>query len=267
MNLKSVFNTIDDMKKCAITIILLLLIFTGYAQPAVYTTANAHSHNDYEQKEPFSLAYNEQFGSIEADIFLKDGELLVSHDVKGLELHRTFEEYYLQPLVTYIEKNNGYAYSDTSRILQLLIDLKTPGAPTLNKLVELIEKYPLAKSRSIRWVISGNKPTSFNAYPSFILFDGDVFQAYSKEQLQRISLISGNFKKISNWNGKSAMRKKDFEAIKNLVQKVHAMNKPIRFWGAPDGEKAWKKFMKLKVDYINTDHISDLARFIKKQNE
>jgi hypothetical protein len=42
-----------------------------------YTIANTHSHNDYEQRVPFWTAYNAQFGSIEADIFLVDGRLMV----------------------------------------------------------------------------------------------------------------------------------------------------------------------------------------------
>ncbi len=41
-----------------------------------YTIANTHSHNDYEQPIPFWTAYNAQFGSIEADVFLVDGRLV-----------------------------------------------------------------------------------------------------------------------------------------------------------------------------------------------
>jgi hypothetical protein len=34
-----------------------------------YTVANTHSHNDYEQHTLFWMAWQAQFGSIEADIF------------------------------------------------------------------------------------------------------------------------------------------------------------------------------------------------------
>ena len=38
-----------------------------------------HSHNDYAQKRPFWGAYEAGADSIEADVFLVDGELLVAH--------------------------------------------------------------------------------------------------------------------------------------------------------------------------------------------
>ena len=39
-----------------------------------------HSHNDYAQKRPFWGAYEAGADSIEADIYLADGDLLVAHD-------------------------------------------------------------------------------------------------------------------------------------------------------------------------------------------
>ena len=54
--------------------------FDALSQAVAYSQANAHSHNDYEQKNPFHEAYNEQFGSIEADVHLVDGTLLVGHE-------------------------------------------------------------------------------------------------------------------------------------------------------------------------------------------
>ena len=46
------------------------------AQAQKFTLANVHSHNDYEQKVPFDLAYRNQLGSIEADIHLVAGKFL-----------------------------------------------------------------------------------------------------------------------------------------------------------------------------------------------
>ena len=55
------------------------------AQPVHYTTANAHSHNDYEQAAAFLAAYNQQYGSIEADVFLlgDSADLWVAHSMKS----------------------------------------------------------------------------------------------------------------------------------------------------------------------------------------
>jgi alkaline phosphatase len=50
-----------------------------------------------------------------------------------------------------------------------------------------------------------------------------------------------------------------------MIGKAHRLHKKIRFWDAPDSQPAWKTFMDLQVDYINTDHIQQLADFLKGQ--
>ena len=102
------------MKNYLTTILLCLLVNQVIGQ--VYTPQNAHSHNDYAQEKLFHLAYNEGFGSIEADIHLVNSTLLVGHDTKDLKATNTLESLYLKPLV---------AYNQLDRKLQLLIDIKT----------------------------------------------------------------------------------------------------------------------------------------------
>src|SRR3954447_11770464 len=72
------------------------IITLACSQPTTYTVANAHSHNDYEQPVPLLTAYKEAFGSIEADIFWHNGELLVAHSANELAMHRTLEDMYLK---------------------------------------------------------------------------------------------------------------------------------------------------------------------------
>src|ERR1700733_6696009 len=124
-----------------------------------YTIANTHSHNDYEQATPFWLAYDQQFGSIEADIFWINGQMLVGHSLEEIKSGRTLEEYYLKPLFSCILKNNGHPYADTARQLQMLIDVKTDSIATLNALIDLLKKYPaLVNTPAVKWVISGRRP-------------------------------------------------------------------------------------------------------------
>ena len=140
-----------------------------------YTVANTHSHNDYEQATPFWLAWQQQFGSIEADIFWQNGQMLVGHSLEEIKSGRTLEEYYLKPLVSCLLKYNGHPYADTTRQLQMLIDVKTDSIATLNALIDLLKKFPaLVNTPSVHWVISGRRPlpTLYTSYPSFIEFDG-----------------------------------------------------------------------------------------------
>ena len=131
------------MKKYLSTIVFFLLVHQVIGQ--VYTSQNAHSHNDYAQQKIFHLAYNEGFGSIEADIHLLNNEILVGHDTKDLKIANTLENLYLKPLV---------AYNQPDRKLQLLIDIKTDAINTLDQLVNLLKKYPsIIKNKNIKIVL------------------------------------------------------------------------------------------------------------------
>ena len=255
------------MKRLLFSCLLLLLGYNSYCQPLKYTTANVHSHNDYEQATPFWLAYNEGFGSMEADIFLQDDELLVAHEKKELVNHRTLEEYYLHNLQQCIEKNGGHPYSDASRKLQLLIDIKTEAIITIAKLIEVLRKYPtLINNHSITFVITGNRPeaVTFGSYPPFIYFDGELSKTYSNEAMKKIVLLSDNFKTYSRWNGEGVINEAELNLLRLTIDKAHQFKKPVRFWNAPDFENAWGQFMRLNVDYINTDHIKEISSFLKR---
>src|SRR5215210_7907450 len=51
----------------------------------------AHAHNDYEHARPLLDALDRGFGSVEADIFLVDGALLVAHARDSVRADRTLE--------------------------------------------------------------------------------------------------------------------------------------------------------------------------------
>ena len=250
---------------------ILFLVFTHSlcAQKGRYTSANGHSHNDYEKPNPFYEAYRHQFGSIEADIFLlKDSrELFVAHTSSELNSkRRTLDSLYLLPLVNCIRKNNGSVYPDSTRKLQLLVDIKTEAISTLNRLIEVLRQYPaLIKTSSLRIVISGNRPSpdSLSTYPSFIYFDGVLGTSYSKEALKRIPLLSASFRQFSKWNGIGTIPGNERAQLSKLISDAHNFGKPVRFWGAPDTIDTWQELMNLKADYINTDRVKELNDFFK----
>ncbi|WP_240347931.1 phosphatidylinositol-specific phospholipase C/glycerophosphodiester phosphodiesterase family protein [Longitalea arenae] len=250
--------------------VILLISTASFAQPIIYTTANAHSHNDYEQSMPLMAAYNEQFGSIEADIFWHNGELLVAHTTRELALRRTLEDLYLKPLQALVEKNKGHVYADTNRRLQFMIDIKTEAVTTLAKLIELLQKYPaLTECPSLRIAISGNRPdvTAYTSYPAFIWFDGELYKDYPASALSRIVMMSDNLKKYTSWTGNERMPAAQQDTLQQLVNRAHSKGKTVRFWAAPDNPNAWRQLMKLKVDYINTDSIRALAAFFEKEKQ
>lgn len=233
-----------------------------------YSVANTHSHNDYEQAIPFWLAWQAGFGSIEADIWLQEGRVLIGHNREEIKAGRTLEEYYIKPLLSCLQKNNGHPYSDTTRRLQMLIDVKADSVAALAALIALLDKYPaLEQCPYIKWVISGNRPAPalYTSYPSFIAFDGILGRSYTPEALSRIVMMSDDLRRLTRWNGQTALPDADRKLIETAIRGAHEQHLPVRFWDAPDTPAAWQQLMELHADYINTDHIRELAAYLNER--
>lgn len=253
----SVLNTMR--KKSSFIFILIFCWLNAGAQNN--KASIAHSHNDYEQENPFYSAYNKMFGSVEADIHLVNNELLVGHDAKNLMKERTLESLYLKPII---------GSNQINRSLQLLIDIKTEAISTINALIKILSKYPgIIQNKNIKIVLSGNLPSpeQFTNYPDFIWFDGRVSNNYSSQELTKIALISEDFNKIigpkRSWPPDTSV----VTQIKTIITKVHDWGKPVRFWGNPDHPNGWELFLKWGVDYINTDKINELADYLKSRTQ
>lgn len=255
------------------TFFFFLLTFSWSAlcaQAPAYSVSNAHSHNDYEKEFPFWNAYNQGFGSIEADIFLHQDKLIVAHDSVQMKLNRTLDSLYLQPLQNCIVKNNGYVFAEPGRQLQLLVDIKSSAVATLNKLIETLGKYPMIRdNRSVKIVISGNRPdpSLFTSYPGYIYFDGELNKEYTAAAMEKIDLLSDNLRRYTSWNGKGIIPEKEKIKIEAVIQKAHQQNKKVRFWNSPDDINTWFGMIRLHVDFINTDKIDELAAFLKQLPE
>ena len=235
------------------------------AQPQTYTVANAHSHNDYLNNQPFDKAFNSGFGSIEADIFPVNGILFVAHSKREIQPGSTLNGLYLAPLLKKLKLNNSWQ-------IKLLVDIKEDYKtvlPLLIKEVEGYEKYISTPSLTNRLtiVISGTRPppNEYKNYPNFILFDDDLKLPHTPEEWNRVGLVSLPFYKISTWKGEDEINRKDKKAVRHIIDSVHSANKPIRFWAAPDTEASWKLQMKVHADLIGTDKIEELANVLRRE--
>lgn len=101
----------------------------------------AHAHNDYEHPRPLLDALDHRFGSVEADIYLVGGQLLVAHDPEDLDPSRTLESLYLDPLAARVRAHHGRVYRRDRGSLQLLIDIKTEGEATYLELDRRLRRY------------------------------------------------------------------------------------------------------------------------------
>ena len=224
-----------------------------------------HSHNDYQRNIPFYRAYSQQVNSMEADVYVDPSSetgLLVAHDPHELGNTVDLEELYLKPIAFVFKQNGGRPWKNSDQTFMLMVDLKTPLHPTIDRLIAKLEKYPevfdpKVNPYAVRVVITGSRPdpADFNDYPASLLFDGFIKVDYTPEQLERVAMISEPFSEYVKWKADGQpFSKEDQQTISKLVEKAHRMGKPIRFWASPDNQEAWKALQDLGIDIINTDH-------------
>lgn len=259
------------MNVCSVALFCLTMLGAGHAVQAqkYEVNKNAHSHNDYLQNRPFYAAHDHNFASIEIDVFLEGEELYVAHDRKDIDPKRTIESLYIAPLLKQIRLNgNKKAYKEGGN-LQFLIDLKTAAEPTLRcleaKLKPIRHYFDVNNNpNAVRLVISGAMPPAdqFKNFDEIFFFDGRQQVSYTNEQLKRIAFFSAGFGGFSKWKGLGQMIAADSIKTKTFVDSVHRVGKPVRFWGNPDTKTCWQTFIKMGVDYLNTDSPAEMARFL-----
>ena len=88
-----------------ISLVLASTLLLSAAEPKVVPLTRAHSHNDYEQRRPLAEALSRGFWSVEADVWLHQGQLLVAHDFIDVLPEKTLQSLYLNPLRAFFKTN------------------------------------------------------------------------------------------------------------------------------------------------------------------
>ncbi len=251
------------MKTINIAILALCMsCATLFAQPFT------HSHNDYEHEHPFYDAFKLGYASIEADIYLKDGGIYVSHDYKDITPERTFKSLYLDPILKIALKKGGFKYKNGQN-LQLLIDLKT-GGETLRALETLLKPYrnlfDVAQNpKAIRLIISGSMPApeKFADYDAIFFFDGRQNINYPDETIKRVPLVSIGFASFGKWDGIAPLQDETLQKMKSFVAQFHSKGQQIRIWGMPNSVLSYQVQKEIGADFIGTDDLKALLAFLK----
>lgn len=221
-----------------------------------------HSHNDYSRPAPFYHAYRAQATAIEADVYLRDGKLLVAHDTAELSADRTLVKLYLEPIRKEL--------ASSGRAFDLLVDLKESYSLLMPVLLrELASLAGLlndgVNDRPVRVVITGASPppAEYTTYPSWIFFDDNLMRPHTDPQWARVAQVSLNFARFSTWKGAGVLPAAEAEIIRQMINAVHRTGKNVRFWGAPDTALAWQELLSLGADILNTDQIDRVNAFLK----
>ena len=247
----------------------------GQGKADVQPLTHNHAHNDYEHKRPLFDALDQGFTSVEADIYLKDGQLLVGHTAASLKPERTLEKLYLDPLRERARANGGHIYR-AGGPFYLLIDVKTSAGPTYKRLHEVLTSYSdlfttfddgkIAK-KAVTAVISGNRDKAALQAQKvrYAGLDGRPEDLKGSDPASLTPWISESWGTLFRWKGDGPMPAAERTKLQELVKKTHAQGKMLRFWATPEKEAFWKELYADDVDLINTDKLAELAAFLRKQ--
>ncbi|MFG3100755.1 phosphatidylinositol-specific phospholipase C/glycerophosphodiester phosphodiesterase family protein [Streptomyces sp. NPDC048182] len=239
----------------------------------------AHAHNDYEHPRPLLDALDHRFGSVEADIYLVDGALLVAHAPADLDPARTLEALYLDPLAARVRANGGRVYRGETHALQLLVDIKTEGAATYRELDRRLRGYRHLFTAyrhgrvvpgPVTAVVSGDRAAReplAAQHTRSAFYDGRLTDLGTSAPASLIPLISDNWTLNFTWQGVGAFPAAERRRLRDLVAAAHARRQRVRFWATPDTpgparDAVWSELLAAGVDHLNTDDLTGLEAFL-----
>jgi hypothetical protein len=239
------------------------------AEPVPLT--RAHAHNDYEHPHPLYDALAQGFCSVEADIHLVNGRLLVAHSLMAVDPKRTLQSLYLDPLRRRIKENNGRVYRNGPECT-LLIDFKTDAQPTYAALRDVLKDYAdiltvfrdgVKEPKALTAILTGNYPRQSLAADSlrYAAGDGKLKDLDANPPAALVPWISENWGPLFKWRGKGRFPDEEQRRLKGIVQRAHEQGRLVRFWGAPDRPDFWKELLRQGVDLINTDDLQGFRQF------
>jgi len=123
-----------------ILVVFCLSMMESYGQ-SLHIIPVGHSHNDYTRDVPMHDALTYGFTSIEADVYLHEGRMVVTHDAMRLNEKPTLQALYLDPLKSFIQTNGGRVFPGSNQKLVLMVDLKSDKVETYHALKEIVADY------------------------------------------------------------------------------------------------------------------------------
>jgi hypothetical protein len=263
------------MKTRFIPLALCWLAFNTFAAELPRPLLQAHAHNDYEHARPLLDALSHGFCSVEADVWLVDGRLLVAHDLRDAKPERTLEALYLNPLQARVKQNGGRVFPG-GPTLTLLVDVKSEATNSYRTLREVLQRYEgiltrfhpdRTETNAVTVIISGNRARTLMANEPVRLaaYDGRLDDLDSNDSRHLIPLISDNWSLHFKWRARpeeGPLPVDERAKLLQTVQRAHDSGQRLRWWGAPDNVEAWKELSAAGVDLVNTDDLSGLQGFL-----
>jgi len=264
------------MTVVACSIACLLPLATALESPAAAAgppRPTGHAHNDYWHPRPLLDALDHGCGSVEADVFLRDGDLLVGHASHELRRERTLDALYLGPIRERLEASGAVG---GHRPFVLLVDIKAAGAavyPVLAHRLAPLRRFLVGAGPDpapLRVIVSGARPFDLMAADPDRLagIDGRLEDVDRDDRpAALVPLISDRWGKRFTWHGDGPMPDHERADLKTLVGRAHARGQAIRFWATPDTAAVWQELDAAGVDLIGCDDLDAFAAFVARRRE
>ncbi len=235
----------------------------------------AHAHNDYEHEHPLDDALAAGFASVEADVWFRDGSVVVSHDAGSQKC--TLQKLYLEPLDAILQQQDSV--HDDGAAFTLWLDLKDGTAGLREGLQKLLAPLPwLTRFDDVGVIDAGGVTvilTGDDGSKEQLIDDTDVPRPFARDD-NALSLRDGDegtvvaaalsfSSYIGSWDGEGPPPDGLSRQCGCVVERAHLLGRQVRLFGAPDTEAAWQFQLDHGVDFINTDDLDGLADFLRAQ--
>ena len=245
------------------------------AESSMTPLSRAHAHNDYEHERPLLDALGHGFCSVEADVYLVEGRLLVAHDRDKVSPSRTLQSLYLDPLRERATRNGGRVFRN-GPVVTLLVDIKSEAEATYAALREAFKQYAellctfssgAMETKAVLVIISGNRPRkTMEAEPlRYAAYDGRPEDLDSPVSANFIPWISESWGRLFKWRGEGPIPSDEKRELRQFVSRAHAQERKVRFWGTPDRQEIWQELHDAGADLINADDLTGLQAFLLRQ--
>ncbi|POS73896.1 hypothetical protein DHEL01_v207718 [Diaporthe helianthi] len=246
-----------------------------------------HSHNDYKRRFPLFEALGSGCISVEADVHLKDNDLLVGHSDANLHKDVTLRSLYLDPLQRILEAQNvannttrrGVFNLAPNQTLVLLVDFKSSGPEAFAEMDAQLESLrdldfltywngTARINRPLTIVASGN--SNFDSVLALNITHRDIFWDAKLENLVAREDNPDNMYKFNQSN--SYFASTEFRNANFAVSPSYARTHPTqleqarlrglltRYWDTPsdppnERDGVWRFLVDAGVGVLNVDDL------------
>ncbi|HCD29629.1 MAG TPA: hypothetical protein DEQ73_03400 [Phycisphaerales bacterium] len=248
---------------------MLMLIAFLCLPPTAETAVPVHSHNDYWRSRPLQEALEAGCLSIEADVVVREGKLMVGHGPREVTPDRTLTSMYLSPLAEIVRARQR-VYPQDKRPLILLVDVKTGWSSSKPALKVVLEEYadifkaPAGRHQGDGGVLLAVSGSGSDQKGAPCGIDGRITGIGRQLSFLEKPMISQSFRSRFQWSGLGTLDPDQETKLRALSERVKVEGRLLRLWAAPDTPEAWRTLIDCGVGLINTDQPTKAAKFVRE---